>query len=167
MQNWSLPIKTKLFPSGHHLIDWMRNVASHGASTDTQPCGLHMYNLLLFVHKAKRHWCGSQDTPSIIKIRFTNSQRVIRLFYRLHLMAIVWMRTKLNLNLLMSQSQMMLGIESLRVIINRLSQLNSMLLMPIFGFGLSKSGFMAAICKLPLKISSKMRIYLKRTFLSN
>ncbi len=157
MQNWSLPIKTKLLPSGFHLIDIMTNVASHGASTDTQPWGLHMYILLLFVHKAKRHCCGSQDTPATKKISFHYLLAIFCSFQKqacLHLMAIVWMSTKLNLNLLISQSQTILGIESFRLIINLLSQLNSIVLMPIFGLGLSKSGFIAAICKVPLKISS-------------
>ena len=38
--------------------------------------------------------------------------------------------------------------------IKRLSLLNKIELTPILGFGLSKSGFMAAICKVPLNISS-------------
>ena len=40
------------------------------------------------------------------------------------------------------------------VSINLLSQLNKIELIPILGFGLSKSGLIAAICKVPLNISS-------------
>ena len=73
----------------------------------------------------------------------------------LHLMAIICMSTLVNLNLFMSHIQIMLGIESLSVYMKRLSWLNSMQLTPIFGLGLSRSGLMAAICRLPLNISSE------------
>lgn len=39
------------------------------------------------------------------------------------------------------------------VSMNRLSLLNEIELTPILGFGLSRSGLMAAICRLPLNIS--------------
>ena len=61
LMDWAMSnpgLRVQLF----HFIDCIKKVASHGVSTDTQPCGLHMYTLLLFVHRANLFCFGSQQT---------------------------------------------------------------------------------------------------------